>query len=146
MGAIFIAKISDLSRFDSPDKLLAYAGLSPSAYQSGQLDSAYLHMKKRVSKYLRYAFIQYNQICCQWAIMSLYHMLSRNQLESYNNSRGPGNDIKVSLIIYNHIFSLSSDIDALFVMQFSRSCLQQNQLTLIKKLLLLLLLLDIFHS
>ena len=28
-----LAEIGDFSRFDSPDKILAYAGLSPSTYQ-----------------------------------------------------------------------------------------------------------------
>lgn len=35
MGAMILAEIGDFSRFDSPDKILAYSGLSPSAYQSG---------------------------------------------------------------------------------------------------------------
>ena len=47
MGAMIIAEIGDFSRFDSPDKILAYAGFSPSTYQSGQLDGAYAHMEKR---------------------------------------------------------------------------------------------------
>lgn len=34
MGAMSIAEIDDSNRFDSADKLLAYAGLSPSTYQS----------------------------------------------------------------------------------------------------------------
>ena len=37
MGAMIIAEIGDFNRFSSPDKVLAYAGLSPSTYQSGQL-------------------------------------------------------------------------------------------------------------
>ena len=32
MGAMILAEIGDFSRFDSPDKILAYAGLSPSTY------------------------------------------------------------------------------------------------------------------
>lgn len=32
MGAMIITEIGDFSRFDSPDKILAYAGLSPSTY------------------------------------------------------------------------------------------------------------------
>ena len=36
MGAMIIAEIGDFNRFDSPDKILAYAGFSPSTYQSGQ--------------------------------------------------------------------------------------------------------------
>ncbi len=34
MGAMIIAEIGDFNRFDSPDKILAYAGFSPSTYQS----------------------------------------------------------------------------------------------------------------
>lgn len=34
MSAIIIAEIGDFSRFDSADKILAYAGMSPSTYQS----------------------------------------------------------------------------------------------------------------
>ena len=36
MGAMILAEIGDFARFDSPDKILAYAGMSPSTYQSGQ--------------------------------------------------------------------------------------------------------------
>ena len=42
MGAMILAEVGDFSNFDSPDKILAYAGLSPSTYQSGQLTNAYL--------------------------------------------------------------------------------------------------------
>ena len=42
MGAMIIAEIGDFKRFDSPDKILAFAGLSPSTYQSGQLDKSLL--------------------------------------------------------------------------------------------------------
>ena len=48
MGAMIIAEIGDFNRFDSPDKILAYAGFSPSTYQSGQLDGAYSHMESVV--------------------------------------------------------------------------------------------------
>lgn len=52
MGAMILAEAGYLSRFDSPDKLLAYAGMSPSTYQSGQLKSCCPHMDKRGSRYL----------------------------------------------------------------------------------------------
>jgi transposase len=55
MGAMILADVRDLSRFDFPDKILAYAGLSPSTYQSGQLSNCYAHMEKRGSRYLRFA-------------------------------------------------------------------------------------------
>ena len=66
MGAMIIAEIGDFSRFDSPDKILAYAGLSPSTYQSGQLDGCYSHMEKRGSRYLRYALFNATKFVCNW--------------------------------------------------------------------------------
>jgi transposase len=66
MGAMILAEIGDFSRFDSPDKILAYAGLSPSTYQSGKLDNAYPHMEKRGSKYLRYALYNATKYVCMW--------------------------------------------------------------------------------
>ena len=35
MAAIILAEVGNFTRFDSPDKLLAYAGMSSSIYQSG---------------------------------------------------------------------------------------------------------------
>lgn len=99
MGAMIIAEVGDLNRFDSPDRILAYAGLSPSTYQSGQLDGAYSHMEKRGSKYLRYALFNATKFVCRWdptfntylakkraeanIIMLLSPMLQRNLSESF---------------------------------------------------------------
>lgn len=66
MGAMILAEIGDFNRFESPDQILAYAGLSPSTYQSGQLTSTYAHMEKRGSKYLRYALFNAAIFVCQW--------------------------------------------------------------------------------
>jgi len=68
MGAMILAEIGDFSRFDSPDKLLAYAGLSPSTYQSGKLNATgtYAHMEKRGSRYLRYALFNAAKYVCIW--------------------------------------------------------------------------------
>ncbi len=66
MAAMILAKVGDFSRFDSPDKVLAYAGLSPSTYQSGQLNNCYAHMEKRGSRYLRYAIYNATKYVCHW--------------------------------------------------------------------------------
>ena len=68
MGAMILAEIGDFSRFDSPDKLLAYAGLSPSTYESGKLKAtgSYAHMEKRGSRYLRYALFNATKYVCYW--------------------------------------------------------------------------------
>ena len=68
MGAMILAEIGDFSRFDSPDKLLAYAGLSPSTYESGKLKATgvYAHMEKRGSRYLRFALFNAAKYVCMW--------------------------------------------------------------------------------
>ena len=66
MGAMILAEIGDFTRFDNPDKILAYAGLSPSTYQSGQMTSSYARMEKRGSRYLRYALFNATQYVCIW--------------------------------------------------------------------------------
>ena len=66
MAAIILAEVGDFTRFDSPDKLLAYAGMSPSTYQSGQLKNCYPHMEKRGSRYLRYALYNATKYVCHW--------------------------------------------------------------------------------
>ena len=68
MGAMILAEIGDFSKFESADKILAYAGLSPSIYQSGKFNAsgAYAHMEKRGSRYLRYALINAAKYVCHW--------------------------------------------------------------------------------
>ncbi|MDE7176867.1 MAG: IS110 family transposase [Lachnospiraceae bacterium] len=66
MGAMILAEVGDFSRFENADQILAFAGLSPSTYQSGQLESGYAHMEKRGSRYLRYALFNATKFVCKW--------------------------------------------------------------------------------
>ncbi len=66
MGAMIIAEIGDFDNFSSPDKILAYARLAPSIYQSGQFTASYSRMEKRGSRYLRYALFNSAKYVCQW--------------------------------------------------------------------------------
>ena len=85
MGAMIIAEIGDFNRFDSPDKILAYAGFSPSTYQSGQLDGAYSHMEKRGSSYLRYALYNAAKYVCHWdSTFAEYLAKKRAEGKHYN--------------------------------------------------------------
>ena len=85
MGAMILAEVGDFSRFDSPDKLLAYAGLSPSTYQSGQLKNCYPHMEKRGSRYLRYALYNAAKYVCLWdPAFSTYLAKKRAEGKHYN--------------------------------------------------------------
>ena len=74
-----------ISRFDSPDKILAYAGMSPSTYQSGQLTSSYSHMEKRGSRYLRYALFNATKFVCIWdESFAKYLAKKRSEGKHYN--------------------------------------------------------------
>lgn len=85
MGAMILAEIGDFARFASPDKLLAYAGLSPSTYQSGKLDNAYAHMEKRGSRYLRYALFNATKYVCIWdSSFAAYLAKKRAEGKHYN--------------------------------------------------------------
>ena len=85
MGAMIIAEIGDFSRFDSADKILAYAGMSPSTYQSGQLDNCYAHMEKRGSRYLRYALYNATKYVCHWdESFGTYLEKKRSEGKHYN--------------------------------------------------------------
>ena len=85
MGAMIIAEIGDFNRFDSPDKILAYAGMSPSTYQSGYLDNCHAHMEKRGSRYLRYALYNATKYVCHWdPTFSAYLAKKRSEGKHYN--------------------------------------------------------------
>lgn len=58
LAAIIIAEIGDVAHFDSPSKLLAFAGMEPSTYQSGKFNAFHTPMVKRGSTYLRWALLQ----------------------------------------------------------------------------------------
>jgi len=57
-GAMLLAEIGDIHRFESLEKLVAYAGIDASVYQTGLFKGDQMHMSKRGSHYLRYALWQ----------------------------------------------------------------------------------------
>ena len=62
LAAIILAEIGDIHRFSSPDKLLAFAGLDPSTYQSGKFKADHTPMVKHGSTYLRWALMQASRL------------------------------------------------------------------------------------
>ena len=56
-GGMILGEIGDVTRFSSPSKLLAFSGLDPSVYQSGNFEAKHTRMSKRGSRALRYALI-----------------------------------------------------------------------------------------
>jgi transposase len=57
-GAAILAEIGNVSRFESAEKLVAYAGIDATVHQSGQYHASQSHMSKRGSPYLRLALWQ----------------------------------------------------------------------------------------
>ena len=57
-GAAILSEIGDISKFDSPRKLVAFAGLDATVTQSGEFEAAHNVMSKRGSPYLRKAIFQ----------------------------------------------------------------------------------------
>ena len=64
--SVILAEVGDFSNFTTPDKVLAFAGMSPSTYQSGQLTNCYARMEKRGSKHLRFALYNAAKHVCKW--------------------------------------------------------------------------------
>jgi transposase len=57
-GATILAEIGDVQRFGTPEKLVAYAGIDPVVYQTGEFRAINTRMSKRGSPYLRHALWQ----------------------------------------------------------------------------------------
>ena len=58
LGAIILSEIGDIRNFSNPAKLLKFAGLEPSVYESGRYKANDTPMVKRGSSYLRWALLQ----------------------------------------------------------------------------------------
>ena len=63
-AAFILAEIGNIENFDSPAKLLAFAGLEPSTYQSGKFTATHATMVKRGSKYLRWSLLNSVRLVC----------------------------------------------------------------------------------
>lgn len=56
-GGMILGEIGDITRFSNPSKLLAFAGLDPAVYQSGNFNASNTRMSKRGSRPLRFALV-----------------------------------------------------------------------------------------
>jgi transposase len=65
-GSAILAEIGDINRFESSEKLVAYAGIDPTVYETGQFVAKKTHMSKRGSPHLRYALWQAASMAIQY--------------------------------------------------------------------------------
>ena len=63
LGSIILAEIGNIENFSNPSKLLAFAGMEPSTYQSGKFTATKTSMVKRGSTNLRWAIMQAARLC-----------------------------------------------------------------------------------
>ena len=80
-GGMILGEIGDINRFLKPRKLLAFAGLDPSVYQSGNFSAKKTRMSKRGSSALRYALMN-----------ATHNVVKNNQTfkEYYDSKRAEG--------------------------------------------------------
>ena len=85
-GGMILGEIGDIKRFSSPSKLLAFAGLDPSVYQSGNFEAKHTRMSKRGSRVLRYALINaaHNVVKCNKTFKAYYDQKMSEGRSHYN--------------------------------------------------------------
>lgn len=88
-GGMILGEIGDIHRFSSPSKLLAFAGLDPSVYQSGNFQAKKTRMSKRGSRVLRYALMNAaHNVVKNNATFKAYYDAKRAEGRSHYNALG----------------------------------------------------------
>lgn len=83
LGSVILSEINNFNNFNTPDQLLAFAGLEPAIYQSGQVNSNG-KMVKRGSASLRWALFQAAEYASRWSpIFRQYRQKKINEGKHY---------------------------------------------------------------
>ena len=89
LGAVILGEIGDIQRFDSPAKLVAFAGIDASVAQSGQSEASHNKMSKRGSPYLRRALFMAANIAAQNdPILAAFYEKKRAEGKHHNTCVG----------------------------------------------------------
>ena len=88
-GGMILGEIGNIHRFYSPCKLLAFAGLDPSVYQSSIFQACRTKMSKRGSKELRYALINAaHNVVKNNSIFKAYYDVKMAESRTHYNALG----------------------------------------------------------
>ena len=88
-GGMILGEIGDIHRFPTPGKLLAFAGLDPSVYQSGNYQAKKTRMSKRGSRVLRYALMNAaHNVVKNNATFKTYYDVKRSEGRTHYNALG----------------------------------------------------------
>lgn len=100
IGATILGEIGDIQRFDSPVKLVAYAGIDASVSKSGQFESTHNVMSKRGSPYLRRAIYQAALVACNHdPVLNAFYLKKRAEGKHHKTCLGAVSR-KLCYIIY----------------------------------------------
>lgn len=91
IAATIISEIGDINLFNHPKKLVAYAGLDPSVFESGKFKASINHITKRGSSRLRQAL--YSAVQC-----GLAKNRNKKLITFYQRKRNEGKPHKVAII------------------------------------------------
>ena len=88
-GGMILGEIGDIHRFSTLGKLLAFAGLDPTVYQSGNFQAKRTHMSKRGSRVLRYALMNAaHNVVKNNATFKAYYDTKRAEGRTHYNALG----------------------------------------------------------
>ena len=110
--AYIMSAIENISRFDSPNQVLAYAGLDPKIRQSGQFEAKNTRMSKRGNKLLRYGLTwSANNVRKNSNTMNEYYLKKRSDGKSHYNALG-----HCAKKVINYIFFILTNPDKEFIL------------------------------
>ena len=104
-GAVIFSEIGNIENFETPKKLVAFAGIDPSIRQSGNFSSTHNTMSKRGSPYLRRALWNAATVAAQKdPALSAFYQKKRAEGKDYMTSIGA-----VSHKLCNIVFAVLRD-------------------------------------
>ena len=111
--AYIMSAIKDITRFDSPSKILAFAGLDPKVRQSGQFKAKNTRMSKRGNKLLRYALTwSAHNVVKNSVTMNDYYLKKIHEGKSHYNALG-----HCAKKVVNYIYFILSNPDKEFILE-----------------------------
>lgn len=88
-GAIILGEIGDIERFSNPKKLVAFAGMDPTAYQSGNYTGTNNRLSKKGSPYLRRAVWMSAVVASRWdPVFKAFYDKKRSEGKSHGTATG----------------------------------------------------------
>jgi transposase len=88
-GSAILAEIGDINRFERSEKLVAFAGIDPTVYETGQFVAKKTRMSKRGSPHLRYALWQAASMAIQYdPELKAYYQAKRAEGKHHGTALG----------------------------------------------------------